>query len=129
MRTRLGSMTDRAGESTGQGHGAAATGTPLYQTIHASAEFQTLRRRYRAFVFPATAAFLGWYLLYVLLSNWASGFMSLRVIGNVNVALVLGLLQFVSTFVIAWLYARYADRELDPIAQRIEQHYDGVSRR
>lgn len=117
-------MADRAGESTGGGRPAASPNRELYHAIHSSPEFQTLRRRYRAFAFPATALFLAWYLLYVVLSNWASGFMSLRVMGNINVALVLGLLQFVSTFVIAWLYARHADRELDPLAQRLEQRYD-----
>ena len=35
-----------------------------------------LRRRYRGFVFPATVAFLAWYLLYVVMSNWAHDFMS-----------------------------------------------------
>jgi uncharacterized membrane protein (DUF485 family) len=116
----------------GEGEGEAGTGArmraypdrELYASLHSSAEFQTLRRRYRAFAFPATVAFLGWYLLYVVLSNWASGFMSIAVVGNINVALVLGLLQFLSTFIIAWLYARHADRELDPIARRLEQRYD-----
>jgi len=96
----------------------------LYRTIHSSDDFQSLRRRYRRFAFPATAAFLAWYLLYVLLSTWAAEFMSLRVIGNINVAIVLGLLQFVSTFLIAWLYSRYADNQLDPLASRLEQRFD-----
>lgn len=117
-------MGEREGERAGGARAEAESDRELYESLHSSAEFQTLRRRYRAFAFPATAAFLAWYLLYVVLSNWASDFMSLSVIGNVNVALVLGLLQFVSTFVIAWLYARHADRELDPIAQRLERRYD-----
>ncbi len=45
-----------------------------------------------------------WYLLYVVMSMWAHDFMSTKVVGNINVALVFGLLQFVSTFLIAWLY-------------------------
>ncbi len=36
--------------------------------------------------------------------------MGTKLVGNINVALVFGLLQFVSTFLIAWLYSRYADR-------------------
>jgi uncharacterized membrane protein (DUF485 family) len=66
-----------------------------------------------------TVAFLAWYLLYVLLSAYARGFMGTKLIGNINVALVFGLLQFVSTFVIAWLYSRYADSKIDPVADRI----------
>lgn len=117
-------MGERDGESVGGARVRAQSDREVYESLHESVEFQTLRRRYRAFAFPATAAFLGWYLLYVVLSNWASDFMSIQVVGNVNVALVLGLLQFVSTFVIAWLYARHADRVLDPIARRLEQRYD-----
>jgi uncharacterized membrane protein (DUF485 family) len=63
-----------------------------------------------------TAAFFLWYALYVLLSAYARGFMGTKIVGNINVALVFGLLQFASTFIIAWLYARYADRRLDPAA-------------
>ena len=40
-------------------------------------------------------------------------------------ALVFGLLQFVSTFVIAWMYATYANRELDPIAGKLQREFDG----
>lgn len=89
-----------------------------------SPEFAALRRALRRFVFPLTAAFLVWYGLYVLLSAYARDFMGTRVVGNVNVALVFGLLQFVSTFLIAWLYARYADRKLDPLAARVRAHAD-----
>ena len=42
-----------------------------------------------------TVAFFLWYALYVLLSAYARGFMGTKVIGNINVALVFGLLQFV----------------------------------
>ena len=42
-------------------------------------------------------------------------------VGHVNVALIFGLLQFVSTFVIAALYGRFANRKLDPLAQRPER--------
>jgi uncharacterized membrane protein (DUF485 family) len=56
----------------------------------------------------------------VILSAYARGFMSMKVIGNINVALIFGLLQFLTTFVIAWLYARYASRNIDPIADRIK---------
>jgi uncharacterized membrane protein (DUF485 family) len=95
-----------------------------YERVHASAEFQDLRRRYLGFAVPATIAFMVWYLLYVVMSNWATDFMSTPVVGNINVALVFGLLQFVSTFLIAWLYARHANRALDPIASRLQREYD-----
>jgi len=95
-----------------------------YARIHASEDFATLRHKFRVFVIPTTIAFMAWYLLYVLMSSWAGDFMSTQVWGNINVALIFGLLQFVSTFFIAWLYARYAERELDPIASRLQTGFD-----
>jgi uncharacterized membrane protein (DUF485 family) len=41
------------------------------------------------------------------------------------VALVFGLLQFVSTFLIAWLYSRYASRRLDPLAEQLRGRVEG----
>ncbi len=97
---------------------------PVYAELHASAEFVELRKRFRAFVFPATFAFMTWYLLYVVMSNWAPDFMGTQVVGNINVALVFGLLQFVSTFLIAWLYGRYMEKNVDPLARGLEQRYN-----
>nr|WP_246390707.1 DUF485 domain-containing protein [Nocardioides soli] len=92
--------------------------------MHALPEFARLRALYRGFVFPATVAFLAWYLLYVVMSNWATDFMSTKVVGNINVALVFGLLQFATTFLIAWLYARFMNRNADPIARDLERRYN-----
>ena len=55
-----------------------------------------------------------WYITYVVCNNWARDFMNTPVYGNINVALVFGLLQFVSTFLIAWLYSRHAREEPRP---------------
>jgi uncharacterized membrane protein (DUF485 family) len=95
-----------------------------YEDIHSSADFQELRRRFRSFVVPWTVAFLSWYLLYVVMSSFAGGFMSTKVVGNINVALVFGLLQFASTFAIARIYSSYANRRLDPIAARLQRGFD-----
>jgi uncharacterized membrane protein (DUF485 family) len=98
---------------------------PDWVAIEESADFAVLRRRLRNFVFPMTAAFLIWYLLFVLLSDYAHGFMSTKVFGNVHLGLIFGLLQFVSTFVITWLYVRHANRHLDPIADKIRAEIEG----
>jgi len=99
------------------------SGHQVYEDLHASDDFQELRKRYRAFAIPWTVAFLVWYLLYVVMSNWATGFMSTKLFGNINVALVFGLLQFLSTFGIAWLYSRKASKSLDPLARRLDTLY------
>ena len=95
-----------------------------YQRVQRSPEFQDLRRRFRRFVFPLTALFLVWYFLYVLLANYAHGLMSTRVAGNVTVGLLLGLGQFVSTFVITMAYARWANQKQDPVAERLREHIE-----
>lgn len=89
-------------------------------TVQNSPEFIALRKALRRFVFPATIIFLAWYTLYVLASTYAQGFMRISVVGNVNIGLIFGLLQFVSTFFIAWAYARYADKNLDAKAEAIK---------
>jgi uncharacterized membrane protein (DUF485 family) len=104
-------------------HERAARHDPIYDTLHQEPDFVELRRAYRAFVFPATVAFLSWYLLYVVMSNWAHDFMSKQVWGNINVALVFGLLQFVTTFLLAWIYSRYSTSRLDPLARRLDEQY------
>lgn len=96
---------------------------PVYDQLQATPEFAELRRRYRGFVLPATVAFLTWYLLYVVLSNWAGDFMSTQVVGNINVALIFGLLQFVTTFGLAWYYAKFSAAKLDPLARQLEIDY------
>lgn len=94
-------------------------GSPPWTDVHTSPEFVALRRRLRGFVFPMTAVFLGWYLAYILLAAYAPEFMATKLFGNINVGLVLGLLQFVSTFIITGLYVRFANKHLDPVAERI----------
>jgi uncharacterized membrane protein (DUF485 family) len=97
-----------------------------YRAAQDSPEFVELKRRFRRFAFPMTVAFLAWYLLYVLLSTYAVDFMSTRVFGNVNVGILLGLAQFVTTFVITHLYVAHANKRTDPIAdemrERLEHH-------
>lgn len=92
---------------------------PDFTAIHESPEFGELRRRFRRFVFPMCALFFLWYLGYVLLAAYAREFMSHRLVGSVNVGLVLGLLQFVSTLAITAGYLRFARRCLDPAVAAI----------
>jgi len=97
-----------------------------YLAAQKSPEFVNLKRRFRAFAFPMTFAFFAWYLLYVLLSTYAPDFMATEVFGNVNLGLLLGLGQFVSTFAITHLYVAHANKHTDPIAdemrERLEHH-------
>lgn len=93
--------------------------------MQAQPEFQELRSRLRRFVFPMTAFFLSWYALYVLLAMYAHDFMAQKVWGAINVGLIMGLGQFVTTFVIAGLYVRFANRDLDPISSKLRAEMEG----
>ena len=99
-----------------------------YLELQQSPEFVDLRRRHRKFVFPMAALFLAWYFLYVLLAAYAPDFMSQKVFGNVNVGILFGLGQFVSTFLITILYVRWADREFDPRAQALHDRLEEAPR-
>ena len=60
-----------------------------------------------------TVAFLVWYFAFVLAAVFAPAWMA-QPVGNINRGIVFGLLQFVSTGLITWLYVRHANNKLDP---------------
>lgn len=96
----------------------------VYQRAYDSKEFHDLRRRLARFVIPVSVAFLTWYLVYVLLATYAHDFMSQKLWGNINVALVIGLAQFVTTFGITWAYVRFANTEIDPPATKLREEIE-----
>ena len=95
--------------------------------MQSSPAFQELRSKFRAFVFPMTIAFLVWYFLYVILAVYATDFMGTKVFGNITWGLIIGLGQFVTTFAITIIYARWANREFDPLADRLGARLDHVT--
>ena len=96
-----------------------------YLAAQESAEFQELRRRYRGWVHPGrrrrpssgTSSTSCWPP--TPRTSWPS-----RVLGNINVGLVMGLLQFVSTFGVTALYISYANRVLDPVSEKIRDEFE-----
>ncbi|HEV2781009.1 MAG TPA: DUF485 domain-containing protein [Actinophytocola sp.] len=108
------------GGITGTEPEARRNDRPDFPAIQVSPEFAELRRRFRRFVFPMSALFFTWYLTYVLLAAYARDLMGHRIAGSVNVAFVLGLLQFVTTIAITVGYLRFARRRIDPQVQLIK---------
>ncbi|MCF3962370.1 DUF485 domain-containing protein [Streptomyces fuscigenes] len=94
----------------------AYTAADIYQEVQSSAAFLEVRGRYRGFVVPAAIAFLTWYLAYVLAATLAPGLMAHPVAGAVNVAMIAGLAQFLTTFVLTWAYVRHARLNRDRAA-------------
>ena len=66
-----------------------------------------------------SALLLVWYLLYIVACVFSRDLMGRRLAGHLNVALVFGVLQFLSTFVLARRYSRYSRRTLDPMAAQV----------
>ncbi|MFC7511413.1 DUF485 domain-containing protein [Streptomyces thermocarboxydus] len=81
-----------------------------------SAAFQEVRRRYRRFVVPGAAAFLLWYVAYVVTATTLPGLMARPVAGAVNAGMLAGLGQFLTTFLLTWAYVRHARLRRDRAA-------------
>ncbi|MFD5429151.1 DUF485 domain-containing protein [Streptomyces sp. NPDC127084] len=90
--------------------------TDIYREVQRSAAFQEVRSRYRRFVIPATLAFFTWYVAYVITATTAPALMAKPVVGAINVAMVAGLGQFLTTFLLTWAYARHARLRRDRAA-------------
>jgi uncharacterized membrane protein (DUF485 family) len=88
----------------------------VYLEVQRSPAFLEVRSRHRGFVVPAVAAFFTWYVAYVVTSTSAPGLMARPVTGAVNVGMVAGLGQFLTTFLLTWAYARHARLRRDRAA-------------
>jgi uncharacterized membrane protein (DUF485 family) len=58
-------------------------------------------------------------MLYVVCSVYAPRQLERRVAGEVSLAFLFGLSQFVVTFLVTYLYSRHAERRLEPLAHKI----------
>jgi uncharacterized membrane protein (DUF485 family) len=96
-------------------------GEPVYdyERIERSPEFQELVRKRRSFVVPATIFFLAYYMGFILLTGYAHDFMAESVYEGLTVGYCLALTQFVMVFVLGIMYLRRADRDYDPLAQKV----------
>lgn len=90
-----------------------------------SEQFKELRRTYRSFTFPMSVAFFVWFILYVLVATFAADWMGTEIGGGFTIGIVFGLLQFLTTFVITWVYVRYANKNIEPQAAAIREAMEG----
>lgn len=89
-----------------------------------SPQFQQLRGTYRNFTFPVSIAFFVWYIFYVVFATFWPDTMAQPFLG-LNVGLWLGIAQFVTTFLITWVYVVYANKNIEPQAAAIREEMEG----
>lgn len=99
-----------------------------YEAFAESPEFLKLKHRHHRFVLPLAAAFLIWYFVFVLVAALAPDVMATPVFGNVNLGIVLGLSQFVTTFGITMWYVSFANRRLDPLGAELRDELEQLER-
>lgn len=113
---------------TGKAHAVSEIQQPVnrhqpasaeYRYVQGTEEFSKLRSTFRSFTMPLTVAGLVWYIGYVLVATYAGDFFgnSVPVFGNVGI--LLGVLQFATTFLITWLYIGFANKKLEPMQAAI----------
>jgi uncharacterized membrane protein (DUF485 family) len=96
-----------------------------WEGIERSEEFRELVKRRRSFVVPATIFFLAFYMGFILLAGYAPDFMGESVYEGLTVGYCLALTQFAMVFVLGVWYLRKADKEFDPLADKVVQAAGG----
>ena len=99
-----------------------------FREVESCAEFHDLKKKHRSIVLPLSIFFLTWYFLYVLLGAYAHDFMAIPVFGTINIGILLGFGQFLTTFIITMIYVRRANSTLDPAANSIRLRLEELSR-
>ena len=99
------------------------TDTPDWAAIERTPEFRALVRAKRAFIIPATLFFVAYYFALPALVGYWPDLMSTRIAGNINLAYLFALSQFVMAWAIMALYVRRAqryDRMVEELLARVK---------
>ncbi|MFL5702756.1 MAG: DUF485 domain-containing protein [Ktedonobacteraceae bacterium] len=91
---------------------------PEWQAIERDPDFQELVREKRNFIIPATIFFIVYYFTLPILVGYFPDMMDTKVVGNINIAYLFALSEFVIAWIVMWLYVRRAG-VFDGMASRI----------
>jgi uncharacterized membrane protein (DUF485 family) len=98
------------------------TATPsFWGDLAESVEFRRLIRARRNFIIPAVIFFLVYYFALPLSNGLAPSLMNTKVIGNINLAYLFALSEFVMAWILAAIYIRRANRVFDPLALAVRR--------
>ena len=91
------------------------------EAIGRDPEMVELEARHRRFVWPATIFFLVYYLALNVLAGTSPDLMGTKLFGEFTFGYLFALSQFLMAFVVAWVYARWAARRIDPLATDLRE--------
>ena len=90
-----------------------------WKAIDSRADFQELHRKKMGFLWGLMVFSMVFYFLLPIGAAYFQEIYAIKVWGPVNVGILFALLQFVVAWAIAWIYARRANAEFDPMAASI----------
>lgn len=94
-----------------------------WQAIESDSDFRELVREKRNFIIPATIFFLVYYFGFLILVGYFPDVVDVNVIGNINIAYLFALSQFIMAWIVMTLYVRRAglfDRLAHNILTRVK---------
>jgi uncharacterized membrane protein (DUF485 family) len=97
-----------------------------WQEIASSSDFRELIREKRNFILPATLFFLIYYFGFLVFVGYFPTLAETNVIGNINIAYLAALSEFVMAWLLVFLYVRRAGL-FDKLTHTILQRVKGAS--
>ncbi|HEY4845216.1 MAG TPA: DUF485 domain-containing protein [Candidatus Dormibacteraeota bacterium] len=101
--------------------GTEAASASKWEALAASTEFRRLITAKRNFIIPAVVFFLVYYFALPLGNGLAPSLMNTKIIGNINLAYLFALSEFVMAWILAAVYIRRANRVFDPLAEAVRR--------
>ena len=107
--------------STATGRMSRDEAVTATEAVGKDPEMVELERRHSRFVWPATIFFLVYYMALNVLAGTSPDLMGKKLFGEFTFGYLFALSQFVMAFVVAWVYARWAARRMDPLAADLRE--------
>src|SRR6202011_1679153 len=121
METRNRGQGARGAPGAQVGRDPADARASQWAVLAASPEFRRLIMAKRNFIIPAVVFFLVYYFALPLGNGLAPDLMNTKVIGNINLAYLFALSEFVMAWILAAVYIRRGNRGFDPRAAAVRK--------
>jgi uncharacterized membrane protein (DUF485 family) len=108
--------------SSSSSEAASPAPSPDWEKLESKPEFRALLVRKRQFIVPSLVFFMLFYLALPILVGYWPDLMKTKVWGEVNIAYVFALSQFLMAWIMAYLYVRVASKWDKAAAEVIDGH-------